>query len=167
MSSYASRSDATLWPWPQRDERSPHWLLDQLPRAIQAPARSEVREANDRGGWQITITLAPADQAALEAMQPSAYALCAAAQHALGMASLGSQIDRERGSITLRLSGTPSLTFVGAPALWWLANATPPMLHDCVEALLVRIGASAAEAAGPRAGGPALMSELCACPIWW
>ena len=152
MSSQAGRKDVSEWPWRGRDERDPHWLLSQLPRAIQAPVDCDLVPDREREGWQITFRLVLSDQAALEAMQPSAYELCAAAQHALGMASLGSQIDRERGSITLRLSSAPWLTFVGAPALWWLANATPKMLHERVEALLVQIGTSTPDGTRLRPG---------------
>jgi hypothetical protein len=92
MSSHAGRKDdLSVWSWTQHHDRDPHWLLSQLPHTIQAPASCELRAEGDGGGWQITLRLAPSDQAGLEAMQPSAYALCAAAQYALGLAAIGSQ----------------------------------------------------------------------------
>lgn len=43
--------------------------------------------------------LSPPDQVTLDALQPSAYQLCAAAQHALGLAAIGSQIDLTRCTV--------------------------------------------------------------------
>src|SRR4029079_7552531 len=89
MSSQRGGNDMSVWPWPQNPDRDPHWLLDQLPHTLQAPLRCDLVPDSDRNGWLITVVLAIADQAALEVLQPSAYELCAAAQHALGMASIG------------------------------------------------------------------------------
>lgn len=146
MSSQAGRNDRGGWPWPQLHDRNPHWLLDQLPHTLQAPLRCDLAPDSDRDGWLVTLVLAIADQAVLEALQPSAYELCAAAQHALGMASLGSQIDRVGGSISVRFEGASVLTFAGAPALWWIANAQAPALRAWIDSVLVQIRAGAPSA---------------------
>jgi len=75
----------------------------------------------------------------LQALRPSAYDLCAAAQHALGLSAIGSQIDPARGMVVVRSSGEPPLAFAGAPSLWWVANASPPLLHACIEQFAAQI----------------------------
>jgi hypothetical protein len=89
--------------------------------------------------WHLTVTLTPPDQAALDALGPSAYALCAAAQHALGLAALGSQIDSAQWMVTLHAAHMPRLGFVGAGALWWVANAPPALLRAFLEQLAAQM----------------------------
>jgi hypothetical protein len=67
----------------------------------------------------------PADQAALDALRPSASQLCASAQHALGLAVLGSQIDPAHTEVRVWAAGGLLLAFVGEGALWWVANMPP------------------------------------------
>jgi hypothetical protein len=62
------------------------------------------------------VTLAPSDQVALDALHPSPYQLCAAAQHALGLAAIGSQIDPTHSTVRVQV-GDGLLAFVGAGAL--------------------------------------------------
>jgi hypothetical protein len=114
-------------------------FIEHLPRAMEAPPRCTLVALGDGLGWQVSVTLAPADQAALEAVQPSAYQLCAAAQHALGLAAIGSVIDATNCTVALRAAGVARLVFIGAPSLWWVANAPPPLLHACIEQLVAQL----------------------------
>ncbi len=44
-----------------------------------------------------------------------------------------------RGMVVVRSSGEPPLAFAGAPSLWWVANASPPLLHACIEQFAAQI----------------------------
>ena len=110
-------------------------FIEHLPRAMEAPPQYALLALSDGLGWQMSVTLAPADQTALSAAQPSAYQLCAASQHALGLAAIGSRIDPTHASVTVRSSGAVQLTFAGEGALWWVANAPPPLLHAFLDQL--------------------------------
>jgi hypothetical protein len=112
-------------------------FIEQLPRALAAPAQLDLAPGDDAKLWHVTVTLAPGDQAALDALHPSAYQLCAAAQHALGLAALGSQIDSAHTTVRVR-AGDRLLAFVGEAALWWAAN-TPAALRDSIDRLLGEI----------------------------
>lgn len=114
-------------------------FIEHLPRAMDAPPRCTLVSLGDGLGWQVSVTLAPADQAALDAVQPSAYDLCAAAQHALGLAAIGSQIEPARGMVVVRSSSAPPLAFAGAPSLWWVANAPPPLLHTWIDQIAAQL----------------------------
>jgi hypothetical protein len=117
-----------------------HAFIERLPRTIDAPPQHALRAPDAGEPWQVRIMLAPPDQAALDARQPSAYQLCAAAQHALGLAAIGSQIHPEHWTVTLHAADAPQLAFVGACALWWVANASPALLR----ALLTQLAAELA-----------------------
>jgi hypothetical protein len=106
---------------------------------MQAPPQCTLVSLGDGQGWQVSVTLTPADQAALSAAQPSIYQLCAASQHALGLAAIGSRIDPTRASVTVRSSGAVLLTFAGDGALWWLANAPPLLLHAFLDQLAAQL----------------------------
>jgi hypothetical protein len=106
---------------------------------MDAPPLCTLVSLGDGLGWQVSVTLAPADQAALDAVQPSAYQLCAAAQHALGLSAIGSVIDAANCTVALRAAGVARLVFIGAPSLWWVANALPPLLHACIEQLAAQL----------------------------
>lgn len=103
-------------------------FIEQLPRVLAAPAQLDLAPGDDAALWQLTVTLASADQAALDASRPSAYQLCAAAQHALGLAAIGSLINPAHTVVRVQ-AGDGLLAFAGAAALWWLAN-TPPAAHS-------------------------------------
>jgi hypothetical protein len=111
-------------------------LIEQLPRALAASAQFDLVPGDDPAQWQITVTLMPADQATLDTLHPSAYQLCAAAQHALGLTALGSQIDPARTVVRVRAGDGLLLAFVGAAALWWLANTPPAALRASIDRLL-------------------------------
>jgi hypothetical protein len=92
-------------------------FIEQLPLALAAPAHLDFAPGDESALWQITVTLVPADQAALDALRPSTYHLCAAAQHALSLAALGSQIDPIHSVVRVRAEGGLLLAFVGTEAL--------------------------------------------------
>jgi hypothetical protein len=77
-------------------------FIEQLPRALAASAQFDLVLGDDPAQWQITVTLAPDDQATLDTLYHSAYQLCAAAQHALGLAAIGSQIDPAQVTVRVR-----------------------------------------------------------------
>jgi hypothetical protein len=114
-------------------------FIEQLPRAFTAPAQLNLTPGDDATQWQITVTLAPADQAALDVLHPSAYQLCASAQHALGLAAIGSQIDTAHTMVRVRAGGELLLAFVGEAALWWVANMPPAALRASIDRLLGEI----------------------------
>ena len=139
------RSDrASVRQLPRMTTADTYQFIEHLPRAMQAPPQCTLVSLGNGQGWQVSVTLAPADQAALSAAQPSAYQLCAASQHALGLAAIGSRIEPTHASVTVRSSGAVQLTFAGEGALWWVANAPPPLLHAFLDQLasqLVQRGA--------------------------
>jgi hypothetical protein len=114
-------------------------FIEQLPHALAAPAHLDLAPGDESGLWHITLTLAPSDQAALDALRPSVYQLCAAAQHALGLATLGSQIELARTMVRVRVGGELLLGFTGEGALWWVANVPPTVLWATIDHLLVQI----------------------------
>jgi hypothetical protein len=67
------------------------------------------------------------------------YQLCAAAQHALGLAALGSQIDSAHATVRVRVGDELLLTFAGAAALWWIANTPPAELRASIDRRLREI----------------------------
>jgi len=55
--------------------------------------------ATDNGTWHVMAQLAEDDQAALAGSAPPPDDLCRRAQHALGLAGIGSRIDREHSTV--------------------------------------------------------------------
>jgi hypothetical protein len=101
--------------------------------------RLPLRQATIRRSGSSPVTLAPADQATLDAPHPSAYQLCAAAQHALGLAAFGSQIDPAQCRVMVRDGSGPRLAFVDEATLWWVANVSPAALGACVDHVVAHI----------------------------
>jgi len=95
-------------------------------------------KAADNGTWHMTAQLASDDQAAFAACAPSPDDLCQRAQHALGLAGIGSRIDRERSAIGVYADrsgapfGEPTLILDGPAVLWAFGHAVP----DAIRALL-------------------------------
>jgi hypothetical protein len=107
-------------------------FIGQLPHTLAAPAHLDLVWGDESGLWHVTVTLTPSDQAALDALHPSAYQLCASAQHALGLAAIGSQIDPAHSTVAVRDGSRLRLAFVGQAALWWVANVPTPTLSTCI-----------------------------------
>src|SRR3982751_3303367 len=91
-------------------------VVDGLPRCtIQATAD---------GTWHVTAQLAADELAALAAATPSPDVLCQRAQHALGLAGIGSRIAPDRLAIGVYIPTSPApfgatpLILVGRSVLW-------------------------------------------------
>ena len=90
--------------------------------------------------WILSVQLTPDERASLEAAAQTADELCRRAQHALGMAGLGSRIYRERmavgiytGSFEARFDTTP-LILDGAEALWFVSTASVDEVRQLIRA---------------------------------
>ncbi|SRR6266511_176504 len=96
--------------------------------------------ATANGIWHVMAQLATDEQAALAAAAPSPDALCQRAQHALGLAGIGSRIERERSAVgvyaaPLRMpSGEATLVLEGRAVLWGVAHATSAAIRALVDA---------------------------------
>ena len=95
--------------------------------------------ATEDGTWHVVAQLTDTEQAALAAAAPSPDALCKRALHALGLAGIGSRIERERGAIGVYAaplrspSGAATLVLDGHAVLWWVAHATSEAIHALVD----------------------------------
>ena len=84
--------------------------------------------------------LAAGEQAAMAAAAPSPEALCQRAQHALGLAGIGSRIEQGRNAIGVyaappRLpSGEATFLLNGREVLWWVSQATPEAIRALIAA---------------------------------
>jgi hypothetical protein len=98
--------------------------------------------ATDDGIWHVIAQLAAADQAALAAAAPSHDELCQHAQHALGLAGIGSRIERERDAIGVYAaplqmpSGAATLVLEGRAVLWSVSHATSEAIRSLVDAAM-------------------------------
>src|SRR5512138_3373907 len=86
------------------------------------------------------MRLAAGEQAALATAALSPEALCQRAQHALGLAGIGSRIERGCDAIgvyaaPLRLpSGEATLVLEGREILWWVSQATSEAIQALIAA---------------------------------
>jgi hypothetical protein len=87
---------------------------------------------------RVGLEHAPTVQAALDGLRPSAYQLCATAQHVLGQTILGSQIDPAHMVVRVR-AGDRLLAFTGEAALLWAATMPPAALRASIDRLLREI----------------------------
>jgi hypothetical protein len=82
------------------------------------------------GTWHISTQLVAEEQDALATAAPSPDALCQRAQHALGLAGIGSRIAPDRNAIGVYLPASPApygttpLLLEGRPLLWVVSRAT-------------------------------------------
>ncbi len=99
--------------------------------------------ATDDGTWHVVAQLAADDQAALAAAAPTPDDLCRQAQHALGLAGIGSHIDRAHGAVGIAADrsgaglGAPTLILDGPAVLWWVAHATSAAIRALVDAVIL------------------------------
>jgi hypothetical protein len=109
-------------------------VVDGLPRCT--------IQATDDGTWHVLAQLAADEQAALAAAAPSPDALEKRAQHALGLAGIGSRIERERNAIgvyaaPLRMPlGEATLVLEGRAVLGGMAHATSAAIQALVDAAI-------------------------------
>jgi len=95
-------------------------------------------QAAEDGTWHVLAQLATDDQAAFAAS--TSEDLCQRAQHALGLAGIGSRIDRPHTAVGLyadrsgRGFGEPVLVLDGAVVLWYVAHAAPDAIRALVQA---------------------------------
>jgi hypothetical protein len=122
-------------PQPLSDAIATAHLIDQLPRTMTTLPLFTLAVGGASEPQQVTVTLTPADQAALDALRPTAAQLCAAAQHALGLTGIGSIIEPTCGTVRVRGTDESQLRLTGASALWWVANAPPPLLRTFLDRL--------------------------------
>ena len=92
------------------------------------------------GAWHVLAQLAAEEQAALAAAATHPDTLCQRAQHALGLAGIGSRIDRAHTAVGIYADrsgarfGEPALVLDGPAVLWWVAHATSAAIHALVDA---------------------------------
>jgi hypothetical protein len=114
-------------------------LIDQLPRSMTTLPLFALAVGDVGEPWEVTVTLTPSDQATHDALHPTATQLCAAAQHALGLAAIDSIIEPTRGTVRVRAADEIQLRLVGLSALWWVANTLPPLLRTFLDRLVVEV----------------------------
>jgi hypothetical protein len=107
-------------------------VVDGLPRCT--------IHLTDDGTWHVMAQLAAEDVAALAAAAPSPEALCQRAQHALGLAGIGSRIERGRNAIGVYAaplrspSGEATLLLDGRELLWSVSQATSEAIRALIAA---------------------------------
>ena len=95
--------------------------------------------AAEDGTWHVVAQLAPDDQATCAAAAPTSNDLCRHAQHALGMAMVGSRIYPERCAIGVYTKSSPAqfgeatLFLDGPHVLWFVAHAAPQTIHALLD----------------------------------
>jgi hypothetical protein len=90
--------------------------------------------------WHVHAQLAADEQSALATAAPSPDALCQRAQHALGLAGIGSRIAPDRNAIGVYLPtspapfGTTPLVLDGQALLWSIARASSESIRALIAA---------------------------------
>ena len=95
--------------------------------------------AAEDGTWHMMAQLAEGDQAALAASAPSRDDLCRRAQHALGLAGIGSRIGSERSTVGVYADlgasfGKPTMILGGPAVLWAFGHAAPEAIRALLQA---------------------------------
>lgn len=94
------------------------------------------------GTWHVTTQLADGEQDALVTAAPSPEALCQRAQHALGLAGIGSRIAPERDAIGVYVPTSPApfsttpLVLEGRPLLWTVSHASSEAVRALIAAAM-------------------------------
>ena len=92
------------------------------------------------GIWHVLAQLAADDQAALAGAALGRDEICQRAQHALGLAGIGSRIECERSAVgvyaapLLMPSGEATLVLEGPEMLWGVAHATSAAIQALIAA---------------------------------
>jgi hypothetical protein len=92
------------------------------------------------GTWHVGAQLAPSEQEALAAATPSPDELCQRAQHALGLAGIGSRIAPDRNAIGVYIPTSPApfgatpLVLTGRPVLWAVSRAPSEAIRALIGA---------------------------------
>jgi hypothetical protein len=94
------------------------------------------------GTWHVTTQLAADEQDALATAAPSPDALCQRAQHALGLAGIGSRIAPDRNAVGVYVPtspapfGTTPLILEGRPLLWAVSRASSEAVRALIAAAI-------------------------------
>jgi hypothetical protein len=105
-------------------------------------------QPSGEGTWHVTTQLAADEQDALATATPSPDVLCQRAQHALGLAGIGSRIAPDRNAIGVYLPtspasfGTTPLILEGRPLLWTVSRASSETVQALVAAALHVMGSA-------------------------
>ena len=92
--------------------------------------------------WHVTTQLAADEQDALTTAAPTPEALCQRAQHALGLAGIGSRIAPDRDAIGVydptspAPFGTTPLILEGRPLLWAVSRASSGTIQTLIVAAI-------------------------------
>ena len=98
--------------------------------------------SDEHGTWHVTTQLATEEQEALATAAPEPQALCQRAQHALGLAGIGSRIAPDRNAIGVYVPtspapfGTTPLILEGHPLLWTVSRASSEAIRALISAVL-------------------------------
>jgi hypothetical protein len=113
-------------------DREPGLVVSGLPTCT-------IHAAED-GTWHVVAQLASDEAAALAASAPSRHDLCRQAQHALGLAGIGSRIGSERSTVGVYTDlsgaqfGEPTLILDGTAVLWAFGHAAPEAIRALLQA---------------------------------
>jgi hypothetical protein len=94
------------------------------------------------GTWSVTAQLAADEQAAFMAAAPDPTALCQRAQHALGLAGIGSRIAPDRNAIGVYVPTSPApfgatpLVLDGHALLWSIVRASSESIRALIAAAI-------------------------------
>jgi hypothetical protein len=109
-------------------------VVSGLPSCTIAPAGD--------GTWHVTAQLAAQEQDALATAAPNPEALCQRAQHALGLAGIGSRIAPDRNAIGVYVPTSPApfgatpLVLDGQALLWAISRASSEAVRALVAAAI-------------------------------
>jgi hypothetical protein len=107
-------------------------VVDGLPPCTMTPTAD--------GRWHVLAQLTAEEQAALTAAAPSPNALCRQAQHALGLAGIGSRIAPDHTAIGVYAAplqsspGAIMLVLEGHAMLWVLSRASSEAIRTLIAA---------------------------------
>jgi hypothetical protein len=123
------------------DDRSQHALPGTTAQAliVDGLPPCTIAVAAD-GAWYVLAQLAADEQAALAAAAPDPATLCQRAQHALGLAGIGSRIAPDHSAIGVYAaplrspSGAATLVLEGRAVLWSVSRAPSEAIRALIAA---------------------------------
>jgi hypothetical protein len=127
------------------DSRDHDWQMpnDTLHRRLDLRLNRLLMQTITQAGdntWLLSVQLTPDERAALNAAVTSVDELCRLAQHALGMAGLGSRIYQERGTVGVHVGSrevrfdTTPLMLAGVEVLWFVGTASVDEVRQLIRA---------------------------------
>jgi hypothetical protein len=125
------------------DNHTPHTTPPAVAQALVVDGLAPCTiETSPDGTWHVTAQLAADEQDALATAAPSSDALCQRAQHALGLAGIGSRIAPDRNTIGVYIPtspapfGTTPLVLEGRPLLWAVSRASSEAIRSLITAAI-------------------------------